>query len=258
MIPLTRPLVAVDLETTGLGPTARIVQIGLIRYNVDGTQVPYWTLVNPGIKISAGAKAKHGIWDEHVLMKPRWEDIAPKLLRAFEGADVAGYNAKFDLDVLGREFARVGLDVSQLPKLPVLDGLRLWQVLEPRTLTDFAQRWLGRPHAGAHDAMADITVTMAGIEVLLGQVALSGKTIEELIALQWPKDPDAIDAAGKIKWDGGEAVLTFGKWNHTPLSKVERSYFSYLLKQDFAEDAKAIFRDALNGVFPKRADDAAV
>jgi DNA polymerase III subunit epsilon len=252
---LKRPLVWFDTETTGLSRDARICQVGLGYYEPGKESEPtaYWTLVNPGVPIPAGATAKHRIWDADVLLKPRFEEVAPLLVRFFNGADVGGYNVSFDLDVIMREFKRVGADTSGFLQKPMkIDGLRLYQLLSPRTLSDAAVQFLGRPHAGAHDAMADIKVT---IEVVLAQLkldAFEGKTLEEVNALCWPTDPNAIDVAGKLKWDNGVPVLTFGKYAHKPLSSVPRSYFDYLSKQDFAEETRQIFVRAAAGELPER------
>lgn len=254
MLKLNRPLLWFDVETTGLSKTARICQIAVERFLPgDDKGVPYWTLVNPGIPIPKGASEKHRIWDNDVLLQPRFEAIAPKLIRAFEGCDFGGYNVRFDIEVVLREFKRVGVDTSKVdPNAMKLDGLRLWQVLEPRTLTDFVKRFLNRDHAGAHDAAADIAVTRLGVMEVLKLAPFVGLTLEELDALQWPKDPDAITADGKVKWNGDVPVMTFGKHIDEPLQRVPSSYLNYLLKQDFAPETMRIFADAVRGIFPRK------
>lgn len=62
-----------------------------------------------------------------------------------------------------------------------------------------------------------------------------------------------LDQDGKLAWRYGEATLNFGKWATTPLSKVERSYLQWMLKDgDFSDSVKTIIRQALIGNYPRR------
>lgn len=64
---LDRPLVVLDTETTGTDPQSdRIVHLGLIRLDPDGSSDEFETLVNPGLPIPAAATAVHGIDDAGV------------------------------------------------------------------------------------------------------------------------------------------------------------------------------------------------
>jgi DNA polymerase-3 subunit epsilon len=75
--PLQRPLTFFDLETTSkYAKTARIVEIAIVQYRPEEPPTEYWTLVNPGVPIPADVTAIHGIGDEHVLDKRRFEELA--------------------------------------------------------------------------------------------------------------------------------------------------------------------------------------
>src|SRR5262245_7531269 len=129
---VTRPLIAVDCETTGIDPTtARIVELAAIRLE-PGTK-PAWvhTLVNPGIPIPAEASAVNGILDRDVKGKPRFEELAHQLLPFFNGADLVAYNVAFDLAVLASEFARAGLRFKVKGRA-VVDPLAVFRREEPR------------------------------------------------------------------------------------------------------------------------------
>ena len=59
---ITRPLVFVDLETTGVNPAIdRIIDITVLKIRPDGTKEEKIVRVNPGIPISPGATKVHGI-----------------------------------------------------------------------------------------------------------------------------------------------------------------------------------------------------
>ena len=68
---ITKPIVFFDLETTGVNTSQdKIVQIGAIKLNTDGTEEVKNVLINPTIPIPPGATAVHGISDEDVKDKP--------------------------------------------------------------------------------------------------------------------------------------------------------------------------------------------
>lgn len=258
MLPITleRPIVAFDIETTGIDTkTARIVEIAIIRIDKDGTRKSWWSLVNPGIPIPAAATAKHGIEDEHVVGSPRFEDIAGKLVRAFKDADYIGYNLKYDLAVLESEFKRVGVntDVPEGTKAPrILDAHRIWQLTHPRTLEDAVQEWLGRSHKDPHSATADIEETIDVVSAQLRRYPhLAEEGLDALHARQFPTPEGAVDLKGKVVWDGKEAVLNFGKHQGAPLRLVPKSYLSWFKTQDMTFDLRVIIDAALRGEYPK-------
>jgi DNA polymerase-3 subunit epsilon len=253
-IKLTRPLTVFDLETTGTDPqTARIVEIAITRVLPEGKHTNHWTLVNPGVSIPAAATAIHNIADEHVLGKPRFEDLAPKLAKVFTDCDYAGYNLKrYDIVVLDAEFKRAGVPWSS-EGASVLDGYVLWQLLQPRKLSDAVRFFCEREPSGPHAASADTSDAYDVITAMLEQNKDRWPmSLPELHALQFPVNPNRIDQQGKFEWQGGTASLTFGKHKGQPLHDVPRAYFQWLQKQEFAFDAKVIIDNAVRGEFPLR------
>ncbi|MFX8848620.1 3'-5' exonuclease, partial [Acinetobacter baumannii] len=64
---LSRPLAFLDLETTGINiSTDRIVEIAIVKINIDGTKQVKRKLINPQMPIPAGATEVHGITDDMV------------------------------------------------------------------------------------------------------------------------------------------------------------------------------------------------
>src|SRR3989338_7147936 len=117
MIPLTRPLVFLDLESTGVWPEKdRIVEIAMIRLTPDGKEEIFESRVNPQMKIPKEVIAIHGITYEDVKDAPVFSQIAPKIVEWLTGADLGGFSLeRFDLLMLGQEFSRVEIkfDFSQ-------------------------------------------------------------------------------------------------------------------------------------------------
>jgi DNA polymerase-3 subunit epsilon len=246
MLPLRleRPIVIVDCETTSAEPaTARIVEIALERWSPGGGMVSYQTLINPGIPIPAEATAVHGITDAMVANAPTWAEKGPGILRAFKGedgvvSDIAGYHVRFDCSVISAENKRCGID-DEGDGAKVLDSLRIWQFLEPRTLTDAVRRWTGKDHSGAHRAMDDVVATR---EVLFSQLSgdarLRDKSVAEIDALLNPPDPSAATSDGKLRYIPGGLALNFGDHRGKPLREVDAGFLRWMLKKDFARDTK--------------------
>src|SRR5208337_2967117 len=113
-IRLQRPLVVLDLETTGIKvQTDRIVEISLLKLLPDWSNEIKTRRLNTGIAIPAQATAIHGITDADVLNEPAFARIARSLATYLEGCDLCGYNIWiFDLRMLVSEFKRAEVPFS--------------------------------------------------------------------------------------------------------------------------------------------------
>ncbi len=248
-ITLKRPLVFFDLETTGVNPFEdRIVQIAIIKLFPDGTEEEQQWLINPGIPIPKEVTAIHGISDEMVKTAPRLGDIAQELVRIFADADIGGYNVKnFDIPLLQQEFHRVGI-VLDTEQLAVIDPMQIFRIKEPRTLEAAYEKYCGKTHTNAHNAMAD---TRASLEVLYGQLAAYPdlpKNVEELYLACYPKDPNAYDAEGKLRMIDGKLVINFGKNKGKTLQELalnDPGYLEWILAGSFSDKIKSAVRQIL-------------
>ncbi|MBI3155324.1 MAG: DNA polymerase III subunit epsilon [Burkholderiales bacterium] len=100
-----------DTETTGLSAENgdRIVEIGLVEM-VDRRLTGddrHWYL-NPGRASHPDALRVHGLSDEFLADKPRFEHIADELLQYLAGAELLIHNAAFDIGFLDAELQRLG------------------------------------------------------------------------------------------------------------------------------------------------------
>jgi DNA polymerase-3 subunit epsilon len=262
---IVRPLVVVDVETTGkVAGVDRIVQIAIMKaYPASNdpseiTGVKEWsTFVDPQMVIPAEATLAHKITNEMIAGAPTWSDVAWKIYSGLVDVDFVGQNVRFDLRFLEAEFARVGIKWSYADA-GVIDTLRIDQVRDPRDLTALLKKYCGEDHTDAHDAMADVSGT---VKVLAGEFNAYPdlpSSVAELHALLFPRDPSWVDAVGKIVWRNQDACIGFGKWNGHALREVvtkDRRYLQTFIleKGDFPEDVKEIVRAALDGTFPIRA-----
>jgi DNA polymerase-3 subunit epsilon len=101
-----------DTETTGLNAQAgdRIVEIGCVEMvgrRLTGDNRHFY--LNPQRPSHPDALRVHGLTDEFLADKPRFEAIADELLRYLAGAELVIHNAPFDIGFLDEEFKRCGL-----------------------------------------------------------------------------------------------------------------------------------------------------
>lgn len=269
ILQITRPLIFFDLETTGPNPREdRIVSIAFVQGKPAQDGLPCATkewhqLVNPGRTIpteaTLGNPARgydgHGITDEMVANAPSFAVLAPHLLKGFvQDTDYGGYNVKsFDLPMIQAEFQRNGVtwdyDASH-----IIDVFRVWQLLEKRSLSDAAERWLGEQHQGAHDALADIRITIRIMEAMLLCRPAFPRVVNDIHELEYPVDVNAVTRDNKIIWKDGEAVMNFGKkWIGTPLKMMRRADLVWIASPacgGASAEVKRVCEAAAKGEFP--------
>ena len=123
-----RPLVFVDLETTGATATIdRITEIGIVEVDADGTVREWQQLVNPGTRIPPFIEQLTGISNAMVADAPPFAAVADETLRRLEGRLFIAHNARFDYGFLKNEFKRLGITF----RAPVLCTVKLSRTLYP-------------------------------------------------------------------------------------------------------------------------------
>jgi len=253
---IERPLAVVDVETTGTWINYdRIVQVALVSITPDLDVTNLDQLINPEMLIPDEVIEIHHITNEAVAQAPTFGEIAPSLREALSGHDFVGYNFRFDRDMLEAEFTRVQVPFS-FSGSALIDPLHLWQRIEPRTLQDAAERFVGQRPDEAHRADADIETTA---RVLLGQLRTHGGTeqlptsVPALSALRSDPGATSLDVGGRIKWRDGAARLNFGKHRGATLEEIRGKnlgYLEWVLTKDFPDDLKKIVREAIDGNYP--------
>lgn len=151
---LSRPIVFVDLETTGADATRdRITEIGVVEVGPDGI-VEWDTLVDPGIGIPPFIQRLTGITDAMVRGKPSFESLAESLAERLQGKLFVAHNARFDYGFLKNEFRRVGVTF----RADVLCTVRLSRSLFPSVARHGLDALIARfelQPKGRHRALAD-------------------------------------------------------------------------------------------------------
>ena len=178
--------IVLDTETTGLSAEAgdRIIEIGCVEVvNRRATGRHFHEYLNPEREIDAGAAAVHGMTLEKLAGKPKFAEVAQRLLEFIDGAELVIHNAPFDLAFLDAEmkiWARLtGTEpIKVRTRCGVLDTLALAREMHPgqrNGLDALCKRYsIDNSHRALHGALldarilADVYLAMTG-----GQSALA-------------------------------------------------------------------------------------
>lgn len=251
-----------DLETTGKNTSKdKIVQLSIVKTDLSLNKLESSKLlINPGILIPQGTIDVHGITNEMVTNKPKFDNYAPRLVAYFDSFDyIGGYNIKgYDVPLLHEEFSRCKIDWN--PK-PIIDPCIIFKKRESRTLEAALMFYCGKKLEGAHDAENDVLAT---IEVLLGQTFRYGfndifasESSLDIIPVEkvwieeskYEGEDKRLDFAGKIILnDDGVAVFNFGKYKDQNKSvKSDLPYCGWILGcDDFSANTKNVIRSIIN------------
>lgn len=255
---LNRPLVVLDLETTGTWiEKDRIIEIAMIRCEVDGSFLEYNQRVNPEMPIPKEVSDLTGISDEDVKDCPKFRELANEIFAFIGEADLSGFNAeRFDFPLLQREFAESGIAFAW-QKQAVYDTQKIYHLNEKRDLTAAYAFYCGKELEGAHGALAD---TRATLDVLKAQIQKYGNNdLESLQGFDYKSSGEFYDEGRRFRWWNGELYMMFGKYaRKKTLKQVVRDdprYLEWILSADFNADVKDLVSRALEGKFPPYSKD---
>jgi DNA polymerase III epsilon subunit-like protein len=147
------PYVAIDIETTGLDPSAdRVIEFAAC----DQGGIEFATLVDPRDEVEAAGP--HGLTLADLEGAPAFESIAWRIRKVLASRVVVAHNASFDLAFLRAEFQRIGRRLAPVPSICTME---LPAVLgfdhESRSLWFACHRHgipLPAPHTAEGDALA--------------------------------------------------------------------------------------------------------
>lgn len=251
---LDRPVAFFDIESTGINKkNDRIIDLAIIKVHPDHHTETHTFRVHPGMPIPPESTKVHGITDDDVKGAPSFAEVAKKVEEALEGCDLAGYNILgFDIPMLQEEFQRAGIAFDPKERR-VLDVQRIFHKREPRDLTAALAFYCGEMHMDAHGAMGDVLATIRVAEGQLDHYRDLPHSMAALSDYCDPRDPSWLDHTGKFRWVDGEAVLNFSRKQGERLRDVaanDPGFLRWMLRGDFAPDARAIAQDALGKKFP--------
>lgn len=212
-----------DYETTGVNTaTCGVVQAALcfVKLHQNGTfeiLEKDVQLLNPGHEIPAGASNIHGIYDHHVDLAPFYESY---LAEQFEVVNemgierVLGYNSGSFDDKIAR---RCGM--GEYPVIDLMIATRRFKTmgkLEKANLGASYQGLTGREVQNAHDAMADVQMTLELIQPAMAWAEVH--TLNEFI--DWMDKP----------WASKSMAMPFGKHKGVKLANLPKSYVRWAME----------------------------
>ncbi len=173
--------IVLDTETTGLNPKEghRIIEVGCVELiNRRLTENRFHIYLNPGREIDQGAIEVHGITNEFLADKPRFEDIQNDLLAFITDAELIIHNAPFDVGFLNYELTKAGRkDISIEQVCTILDTLVMAREKHPgqrNSLDALCKRYgIDNTHRTLHGALLDAEI-LADVFLLMtgGQLSL--------------------------------------------------------------------------------------
>jgi len=245
-LPLKRPIVFFDLETTGINVTNdRIVEITLLRIEPNGKETEKTFLVNPTVPIPKEASDIHGILDEDVKDKPVFKEVAKAVASFIEGADIAGFNSnRFDIPLLAEEFLRADVDFNMRNR-KFVDVQVIFHKMEQRNLAAAYKFYCKKELINAHSSKAD---TLATYEILKSQLDFYQelpRTINELS--EFSTQNKNVDLVGHIIFnDKNVEVFNFGKYKGVSVEDVltkDPGYFGWMMNGQFPLYTKKVLTE---------------
>ena len=237
-----------DFETTGANTkTDRIVQLYIVRENLNGSKDCISTIVNPGIPIAPEAEAVHGISNTVAQTYGPLKEIAQDIYELVSDTDIiCGYNSnRFDVPILVNELARCGI-AWDWTKVKLLDVKNLYTRLTPRTLEAAYKDLVNEAgFEGAHDAGADVHATR-DILAAMRDMGIPDDNQEAQTSLEALCELSTfgkvVDLDGKFGLDkDGDIIFNFGK-HYGKKAQNHTDFLMWMLDKDFSQDTLRVAR----------------
>ncbi len=188
-IPYSKPVVIVDVETTGgSAATNRLIEIGIIRIE-NGVEVRrFESLIQPGQSVPVFVQNLTGISDHDLESAPVFKEIADEVESCLKDALFIGHNVRFDYDFVRHEFRRL----NRRFVAPTLCSARLSRAFFPEhkrhNLSELVARY-DLPASRSHRALDDAEAVwnyFAKCQELVGTQKFRD-TFEKLVAGRPPQ-----------------------------------------------------------------------
>jgi DNA polymerase-3 subunit epsilon len=251
---LARPIVFIDLETTGVNIALdRIIEIAIIKILPDKTKQVKHKLVNPQMPIPEASSAVHGITDDEVKDAPTFKEVANELKQFIDNADLSGYNSnRFDIPLLMEEFLRAGI-IFEMTNRRMLDVQTIFHMMEKRTLAAAYKFYCEKELTDAHSAEADALATWEILEAQLTRYEHLGTTLDTV--LKFTGEEKYVDFARRFVMDKDVEVFNFGKHKGRCVAEVlkaEPQYYDWMMKGDFPLHTKQKLTEIFNRTLLKK------
>ncbi len=159
--------IVLDIETTGMNLIDKpyighkIIEIGAIEIiNKKITNNFLHLYINPERKIENQAYKIHGISNKFLINKPKFSEIAKKLIKFIKKSDLIIHNANFDISFIENELRTINYKIKRINKIcQIIDTLSIARKIFPRKKNDLnslCQRYkINHANRKKHGALID-------------------------------------------------------------------------------------------------------
>ena len=124
-----KPLVFVDVETTGTSPIRdRVIEVGVLRVEDGAVVQKFSSLINPKTHLPPNISSLTGIDPFSLTRAPLFEEVSYEVRQMLDGAMFVAHNVRFDYAFLKYEFKRLGIEYSA----DTMDTLKFSRMLYPK------------------------------------------------------------------------------------------------------------------------------
>ncbi|MGW6918682.1 DEDDh family exonuclease [Kitasatospora sp. NPDC054939] len=163
----------VDVETTGLGRSDRVVSAGVYQLDADGEVTDHWyTLVNP--ERDPGPVWIHGLTTAMLTGAPTFAEIAGEFSERLRGRVMVAHNALFDWNMISREYSRAGLRAPVEQRICTMVLSRDLRLPLPNGKLASLAAHFGVRQQNAHNALDDARVLAEAFRPSLHLARLAG------------------------------------------------------------------------------------
>lgn len=213
--------IVLDTETTGLEPAQghRIIEIGCVEMlgrRLTGNN--FHVYLQPDREIDDAAIEVHGITNEFLADKPRFEDVAEAFADYLRGAEVIIHNAPFDVGFIDAEFARLPAGLTTASLCEITDTLVMARELHPgqrNSLDALCGRYdIDNARRTKHGALLDSEI--------LADVYLAMTGGQKALVLDPDDDDTDQDSSGIRRLEPGRPPLRVIRANERELADHEK------------------------------------
>ena len=221
--------VCIDCESTGLETeTDSIIEVAIVKFNLDGVVDSYETLVDPKRDIPEESTVIHHITDDMVQGQPTIDQVLGKVLAIAGRHTIVGHGIQFDIDLIVNAAKRNDIPCT-LQNRPSLDTLRLARLYgqAPTNSLEMLRKHFNIPEQGAHRAMNDVMVNIDVFKHLVRDF----KTTDQV--------HKALSKPIRLK------NMPLGKHKGRPFKEVPVEYLRWAANKDFDQDLLFSIRSEL-------------
>lgn len=212
--------ICLDCETTGLDvENDRIIEIGVILFDLQKMYCKYETLINPKCSIPQDSQEIHHITPKMVSDKPLIKDVLPKVLDIVGDHIIVGHGIEFDIKVITNCAKREKI-ATNIENNRLLDTLRLARIYgeSPSNSLEQLRKHFNIEAEIAHRAMSDVIVNIEVFKRLIYRY----KTLDEIFRV--------LSRPILLK------EMPLGKHKGRPFKEIPIEYLQWAVRKDFDQD----------------------